>query len=217
MIGDTNIRRSPLLAFACCAALTVALLTTGAVVFAKRYHERIDIEIRSGRLSYLDSVIVRLNETRAMCAKMAAATGDPAWEMRYRAGERPLDAAIKEARSLAPDEGKQTAQEADAADTALDAMEEHALALSRAGTLAAAQAVLDASYDARRQIYTNAIDASMAAISAAASEQINEHHRMMIVSIVIGATALAFVVALWLHVAQRFRRYLQDRSSTMPF
>ena len=45
--------------------------------------------------------IVHLDEVLTMAARMAAATGDMAWEERYRSAEPNLGAAIEEAIRLA--------------------------------------------------------------------------------------------------------------------
>jgi signal transduction histidine kinase len=210
---DSSTRRSPLTPFVCCAAITVALIVAGAVVFAERYREMVEIETRAGRITYLDGVIVRLNDTQMMSAKMAAATGDPAWEVRYHDAEHPLDAAVKEALELAPSSGRAAAQQAVDADTALDAIEERALALSRDGKLAQAQALFDAGYDAQRTAYTDAMDASMQALSAATHMRIRAHHRTMSVAMAVGATALVCLILFWVHMLRLIRRYIQDRNA----
>jgi len=56
------------------------------------------------RTEELHSSIVDLDEVLTMSARMAAATGDPQWEARYRKFEPQLDKAIKEILKLAPSE-----------------------------------------------------------------------------------------------------------------
>ncbi len=73
---DRPRRNSPLTPFFSGAAITVALLVAGAVVFVDRYREMVDIETRAGRLTQLDGLILRLDATQAMSVKLAAATGE---------------------------------------------------------------------------------------------------------------------------------------------
>ena len=50
------------------------------------------------RIQEVRGTILHLDEVLTMSARMAASTGDPRWEKRYRQFEGPLDATIKEAR-----------------------------------------------------------------------------------------------------------------------
>jgi hypothetical protein len=70
MTVDPKTRRSPLSPFVHCAAITVGLLIVGGFVFATRYREMVEIEAMAGRLTHLDSVIVRLNDTQERVAAL---------------------------------------------------------------------------------------------------------------------------------------------------
>ena len=204
--------RSPLSPFLYSAAITVGLLVAGGGVFVSRYHEMLEIETTAGRLTYLDGVILQLDEAQTMSVKMAAATGDPKWEQSYRKIDGPLDAAVKEALSLAPETVRRAADEANVADIILNAMDERAFELIRQGKLAAASAVFGADYEQQRQVYTTAMEASMIAISRSASERTDAHRRTMIVAVCLAATALVFLALLWLHMLVLIRRYIRARA-----
>ncbi|MEP6707094.1 MAG: hypothetical protein ABJC05_06220, partial [Pyrinomonadaceae bacterium] len=80
------------------------------------------------RSEELQGTIIHLDEVLTMSARMAAATGDPRWEARYRKFEPQLDEAIKEILKRFP---SQTLSEIDAANKQLVEMENHAFTLVR--------------------------------------------------------------------------------------
>ena len=82
--------------------LTIALFLTtmtlawlGKIILDER-REAKTFQAESLRIEELRGVIVHLDEVLTMSARMAAATGDPKWEERYRHFDPQLDAAIKE-------------------------------------------------------------------------------------------------------------------------
>ncbi|WP_157268431.1 putative bifunctional diguanylate cyclase/phosphodiesterase [Azohydromonas aeria] len=107
------------------------------------------------RMHMLRTDILQLDEVLTMSARMAAATGDLAWERRYREVEPRLDAAIKEALALAPDAARGSAAAAtDAANTALVTMENQAFELVRQGRAERAQQLLAGDeYTHQKRIY----------------------------------------------------------------
>jgi signal transduction histidine kinase len=211
MAADSRIPGSPLSPFLCCAAITFALFVAGGFVFARQYREMLAIETTAGRLTHLDGVIMRLDETLTMSARMAAATGDPRWEQRYRHNEEPLDQAIAEALSLAPETASPSTKVTEAANAALVAIENRAFELSRQGKLGAAAAVFDQAYDEQKRIYAGGMDASMKAISRAVKQRIVRQQQTMIASVGIAAMVLVFLVLLWLRMMTSIRRYIRER------
>src|SRR5688572_25827813 len=75
------------------------------------------------RSEELRNTIVNLDEVLTMSARMAAATGNPLWESRYRRFEPQLREAIKEILKLAPSE---SLAQTDGANRRLVEMENHA-------------------------------------------------------------------------------------------
>ena len=74
------------------------LLMVGLVWVGYRSCLKMDgVQRQSLRIKELQGVIVHLDEVLTMSARMAAATGDLAWERRYRQFDPQLDAAVKEA------------------------------------------------------------------------------------------------------------------------
>jgi len=104
------------------------------------------------------------------------------------------------------------AQATDAANVALIAMENRALALTRQGRLAEATAVFDASYDEQKRLYARGMRDTMTAITQAVDERLAAHRRTVLGSAGVAAVAFALVVWLWLRMLARIRRYIRDRS-----
>ncbi len=81
-------------------------------------------------IAKLRSVILHLDEVLTMSARMAAATGDPRWESRYRDHEPKLEAAIEQAVGLAPEQyTREAVMRTDAANVRLVEMENRAFDL----------------------------------------------------------------------------------------
>ncbi len=133
--------------------LTIALLTQSsrqAVGTVGRFEEReLAIERVCAEIKYLDEVLT-------MSARMCAATGDEAWEQRYREHVAQLDLAIAHAHELAPDAEEHAGSlQTEAANAALVAMELRAFDLVRAGRRAEARLLLSSSeYERHKQTYS---------------------------------------------------------------
>jgi PAS domain S-box-containing protein len=106
------------------------------------------------RLTALSGVIIHLDEVLTMSARMAATTGDSAWETRYHEYEPKLDDAIREARGLAEVLKNEDVTATDAANAKLVEMEERAFALVRDGRKEDARSILFGSdYEEQKSIY----------------------------------------------------------------
>ncbi len=147
--------RNPIRLLAVACALTVAVLAwLGWSVYDSN---RLGIlaEERSGRIAALRGRIVHLDEVLTMSIRMAASTGNPQWEERYRTFEPHLDAAIKEAMAIAPEAySGDAAVETDAANMALVEMENRAFDLVRQGRAEEADQILSSDeYESRKEAY----------------------------------------------------------------
>ncbi len=120
-------------ALACLAWIVWTLSTVQRAMDSEIQHARRAEAVR-GRILHLDEVLT-------MSANMAAATGDLAWETRYRKYESKLDEAIREGRELST-ETEPAAAATDEANLALVAMENDAFERVRHGDLAGARAIL---------------------------------------------------------------------------
>ena len=209
--ADQKTPGSPLTPFVYSATITVALLVAGGLVFASHYRSMLEIETTAARLAHLQGVILRVDEILTMSARMAAATGDLQWEQRYRQHEQQLDDAIKEAMAIAPDAARRAAHATDAANLALVAREDRALALVRAGKRAEAAAVFDESYDQLKQSYARGMTDLMTAVGEAVTDRLDTHRRSVIATVGASAAVLVSLVVLWLHMLRLIRRYIRDR------
>ncbi len=141
--------------------LTVVLILNSAALVwlgGQRYRSHREDEARAkqnSRLEELRGEIIHLDEVLTMSARMAAATGDLEWEERYRRFEPKLDAAIKEAMTLAPESlSGEAAAQTDAANIKLVEMENRAFELVRQGRTDDARAVLFCDeYETQKGIY----------------------------------------------------------------
>ena len=135
----------------------VAFVFTGAVLAwlswstYDLYTHDTKFEKQVGLAEELRGTIVHLDEVLTMSARMAAATGDQQWEVRYRKFEPQLDNAIKEILKLSP---SQNLHETDAANVKLVEMENHAFALVRENHAEEARTLLfSPKYEAQKEIY----------------------------------------------------------------
>lgn len=112
---------------------------------------------RLARHEHLHGEILRLDEALTMSATMAAASGEPRWENRYQRLAPDLEAAIAEAKGLAPiARAFAAAAQADVANVKLMNMETRAFALVRAGDLRGARALLDGpEYQQQKKLYAD--------------------------------------------------------------
>jgi len=117
-------------------SIGIALVVTMVLLVGLGYqlwsaHETLEaILTEHVRLRDLAGTIVHFDEVLTMSARMAAATGDPQCERRYRTVEPQLDSAIKEALKLAPEAlMAEAATRTDAANLHLVAMENRAFDL----------------------------------------------------------------------------------------
>jgi diguanylate cyclase (GGDEF)-like protein len=111
------------------------------------------------RVKDLQITVLVMDEALTKSARLAAATGDPEWEARYRRLEPQLAQAMAEVQrlELAPAYGQAVAR-SDAANRERVAMEQHAFDLLRQGQGAAAQVLLSGEpYQARKSDFAAGI------------------------------------------------------------
>jgi PAS domain S-box-containing protein len=198
-------------------ALTWLVWNTGASV------ARIEaVTERALRVEGLRGTIVLLDEVLTMSARMAAATGDPQWEARYRTFDPQLTAAIAEAQSLAPSVASMdVVARTDAANTALVRMETHAFDLVRQRRLEEARAVLSSGEYARQKgIYAAGMDTLDVGLKKSVQGAVAvEVHRSRVV-LVFSVAALLLLVLYWIVALRTMHRWRvallanQERLST---
>jgi two-component system cell cycle sensor histidine kinase/response regulator CckA len=198
--------------------LTVALVLTtvafawfGWIIFDERRDAKM-FQDESLRTEELRGVIVHLDEVLTMSARMAAATGDPKWEERYRRFEPQLDAAIKETTKLGTTlHDSKAAAQTDEANIKLVEMENRAFALVHAGRKEEAQAVVFSPvYEAQTKIYAEGINSFNSQIRRQVDERERRENRIDFLSIFGALVVLVISFAAWLSVMRGLQRWRTD-------
>ena len=163
----------------------------------------------------LRGTIIHLDELLTMSARMAASTGDLQWETRYNHFEPKLDAAIKRAIALAPEETyREFAQQTDVANRKLVAMEVKSFEQLREGKPAEARDLLfSKAYDKQKTIYANGMAGfsnalkEMAETSFHVTSENNRRNLTIIVFVMIAlVTGWAVVVRILRQAQHEMRR-----------
>jgi PAS domain S-box-containing protein len=180
-----------------------------------------DMKRRDLRIDSLRGQIVHLDEVLTMSARMAAATGDPRWEARYRVFDPQLGRAIEDALSLAPETGSTDAvARTQAANTELVRMENKAFELVRQKRLEEARATLfSEEYDRLKAVYADGMRALEAALEHAVQRAMEAEVRRLRFVLIISAAILPVLFGSWviaLRTMNRWKAMLarnQDRMS----
>jgi PAS domain S-box-containing protein len=201
--------------------LSVAVVaTTGALVWLAwlefdDYRIEAATRDRPVRVTELRGTIGQLDEVLTMSARMAAATGDLAWERRYLEFEPRLDAAIKEAIALSPSAfARDGAAETDAANLELVGMEKRAFELVRAARLDEARAVLfSEDYERQKRTYAHGMSRVSEAIREDVADTLRARESRDLRRAWTQTVIALLVVAIWgftLRVMHRWHASLQE-------
>ncbi|MHC4092135.1 MAG: putative bifunctional diguanylate cyclase/phosphodiesterase [Planctomycetota bacterium] len=165
------------------------------------------------RLQKLRGTILQFDEVLTMSARMAAATGDSRWEERYRQFEPVLDAAIKEAISLAPEAHEsESAAQTDAANLALVKMENEAFTLVRQGKRdAATQILFSGHYEEQKQVYVSGMDKLDRSLEQRIQDDVARSRQHMLRLGLLMLVAVAVLVVGWISVFIAVRTHLKQR------
>ena len=193
------------------------LLTVGLVWSAYRSYRAFDTAHQhSLRIKELQGVMIHLDEVLTMSARMAAATGDLAWERRYRQFEPQLDTAVKEATALTAASGRANgAAQTDAANLKLVEMENKSFALVHEGRTNAARAVLfSREYETQKQRYAEGTVELDRQLGEHLEGHEKEQQREAVVCILAAAVVVGLLLVTWITVLSRLRhwRIVQLRS-----
>ncbi|MBN1102696.1 MAG: response regulator, partial [Deltaproteobacteria bacterium] len=163
------------------------------------------------KIQELRGTIIYLDEALTMSARMAAATGDPQWEMRYRQLEPELDSAIKNAMALAPESfmGEGAAQ-ADAANTRLVQTENRAFELVRNGSREAALALLlSEEYMIQKRIYAAGMEQVGNGLQRLVKSRLDSQRRHAFISAATLFVSLPVLVLVWLIFFRSMRAHVR--------
>jgi PAS domain S-box-containing protein len=191
--------RFPLLFLGIVALLTSAVLGSLGWNTYRAFQVTTLIRERLFRIEELQGVITHLDEVLTMSARMAAFTGDPAWEQRYRRFEPVLDSAIKEVSQLEPRAYHDLPAETEAANTKLVEMEHRAFTLVREKRSAEARAILfSPEYEHQKQVYSEGMAQVRALLKKNASDLLESEQRTAYVHSVAIVVLLPVIGTGWL-------------------
>jgi hypothetical protein len=185
----------------------VAFVFTGAVLAwlswstYDLYRHDVIVKGQVWRREELRGTIIHLDEVLTMSARMAAVTGDPQWEARYRRFEPQLNQALEEILKLAT---SQPLAETAAANKRLVAMENHAFSLVRDDHTEEARILLSSQqYEAQKEIYAEGMTRFFRQLQLQLEvAQESEGHRAVF-SAGAGIAVLALLLLSWLAIIRR--------------
>jgi len=193
-------------------ALTLALsvFLVGAGIWLVGYTET---TVRGGmerqvRLERIRADIQHLDEVLTMSALMAATSGDPQWEARYRVYEPLLAAKIEAAFALLPEDDGLGVDATHTANAALVSMEREAFALVRSGREREALARLASpAYGAHKSRYAKGLDQLLERLDGLHADVIAAQRDRVRVSQGVGGLAWVLLLGAWLAVLRGIRRW----------
>ncbi|MBL7152430.1 MAG: PAS domain S-box protein [Phycisphaerae bacterium] len=193
--------------FAPAIIFTVVMFGTLVWYVSDSYRYFRCVETRHLRITELIGEIAHFDEVLTMSARMSAATGDAQWQRRYEEYEPRLDAAIKEATSLAPDASmSRAAAQTDAANVRLAQMDREAFELVREGNRQAAMTILrNAEYAEQKRIYREGMKAFTEALQTHAHAELRRNRRQIMIEALSVAVGASLVSLLWVVMLQRLK------------
>ncbi len=203
-------------------ALTVSLIITIVLFVAfgyliwHSYEDFENTELANLRLRELNGIILHYDEVLTMSARMAAATGNLFWAERYRHFEPLLDAAIKEAKKMAPQTFMtQAAAMTDNANTKLVAMEKQSFNLVQAGNAEAASVLLSSgNYEKEKSLYRKGIEQISSGLDNRIQASIKSRYRQGLFAVTSVAVVVPALLLIWLIVLRTLKIYINDLKRT---
>ncbi|BBO34612.1 serine/threonine-protein kinase [Lacipirellula parvula] len=190
-------RRNPLPSTIAVGGVVMLALLAGAMAWTTYRNYRVieAIQRHEMRVQDLRAQILFLDEVLTNSCSLAAATGEPRWEERYRRVLPELDAAIAQAIELVPSTQSELAAVGDA-NAALVQLEDQAFALVRQHEAAKAWELLNGEeYLGKKHEYTDGLAAFSKRLEELSEVAIQAAHREAM-SYLIAALVLGGVVAL---------------------
>lgn len=209
--GESGTRaRDPIRILFLALAITAMSLVAG-LWSAYDSYQRFETAVRrNAEIQELRGRIVFLDEVLTMSARMAAATGDPGWEDRYRRGEAELGQVMSGVLDLAPGTG--TTRQTEMANDVLVELESLAFSLVADGRLGDADLVLQGDeYQIQKRIYADGMAALGIELDETAAAAIETQRRRILFQFIVGGVVLLFLVLAWVVVLRAFRRWLGAR------
>ncbi len=167
---------------------------------------------RQFELEKLSGKIVHLDEVLTMSARMAASTGDSAWEDRYNKFVPELDAAIEKTLANVTDSIRAEASKTDAANEQLVAWETEAFELVNKGQAGVAfKLLMSPEYQEQKAIYAAGVDKVLEQVSTLINQQLQSYQRQLGLSIGFAIVTFPVLLLSWLLVLSAVRDYIRER------
>lgn len=169
------------------------------------------IQTQDLRIQDLSNQIIYLDETLTYTAHLATTTGNKRWEESYLSFATQFDAALSEARLLAPSIFKSEAfTKVDAATENLLKMEKQAFDLLHQGNRSAATAVLLSSeYEKQKEIYSSGLSETTTALKKYVEANVQAKSQQAFSVIVMLGVAFSILLFAWITVLRMMKRYTQ--------
>jgi methyl-accepting chemotaxis protein PixJ len=166
------------------------------------------------KLRTLSDQIVHLDEVLTMSARMAASTGDLAWEVRYKSFEPELISAIEQVTKLSPKAIKAN-QATDTANERLIEMETKAFALIRQEKASEAfKLLLSKEYDTQKQIYTEGVNQTIGQINADVEASLNQYSGRLRWAVTLSVLSFGLLVVGWSLILILIRTYIRTQAES---
>ncbi|HTY21968.1 MAG TPA: ATP-binding protein [Desulfomonilaceae bacterium] len=204
------------------SALTFALMLgllcvpLMGVVAWNMYQSLSRIAIHEMGLQRLIGTVSHLSEFLTMSAQMAAATGDPGWESRYRGKERDMDQALAEVAVLAREEyHKNYAAQTKMAYTKIIELEALAFGLVRAGRAKEASELLSGlEYAEQKESYFQGINNLTLAIERRIAEETQWLRDRFLLVTWLGICAALAMILVWGGICIVLQRHFKKLKRT---
>jgi len=203
----------PVRLLSCGILLNLSLLAIVAYLVWGMYGSLSTMSNKDLNLQRLVGSIARLHEVLTDSARMAAATGDAAWEKRYREFEPSLDQTILQAAMMAREQYEENyAAQTKLTYTKLIEMENLAFALVRDGRSAEASAILfSQEYERQKELYGDALNRMSDAIRMRSTDEIRSYRVRLWQASMAGVLSLLILLFAWMGVLVAMRRHLRNR------
>ncbi|HEY7690025.1 MAG TPA: methyl-accepting chemotaxis protein [Dongiaceae bacterium] len=217
MSGDRIAAKFPRATLLTVAALTAAVVIGEVVAGGWVLRDLDELSARSAGLASAQGAIAYYDEALTMSARLAASTGDVKWADRYDTFLQPMDDAIRNAGSLAPQELNHKLQkETGEANTRLVEMETNALELVRSGQASQAAALLYSdAYESNKKILIQGSDSFNAALNAMLDEERSAIGQRIIAGGVVAMLTLIGLIFAWLRVYRTLGRWSNNMNDLL--
>ncbi|MBF0568243.1 MAG: response regulator [Nitrospirae bacterium] len=167
------------------------------------------VKAKDFRLQELIGIILENDEVLTMSARMGAASGDPQWEKRYSNADPILDAAIKEAIKLLPDQQlRDSIASTDAANIERVKMEKQSFDLVHQGNLKEASNLLfSQQYADQKALYREGINKAVLHMKAAIKDALQRQQKRVDYTISIMAVVFLTMIVSWLRLLKTYKEY----------